>query len=255
MATTISPLQNSQLRLEQVSLRAPIDGHYLLQNLSFEVVQGERLGVVGASGAGKTTLLRVLNRLSEISQGKIFFENQEIRQIPAVQLRQQITLVPQESKLLGMTVRQALAYPLVLRRIDSKTIEQRLQTWTEQLHLPSEWLDRTEVQLSVGQRQLVAIARALIIQPKVLLLDEPTSALDAGRGEHLLSVLQNLAKTTPTTIVMVSHQLELVQHFCSRLLYLQHGQLAQNLAADDVNWPELKQALIDEETAVAEEWV
>lgn len=245
--------QKSLLRLEHVSLKAPT-GHYLLQDLSFEVFQGERLAIVGASGSGKTSLLRVLNRLNEVSQGKVFFEDQEICQIAAVQLRQQVTLVPQESKLLGMTVRQALAYPLVLRGINPQTIEQRLQACIEQMHIPSDWLERTEVQLSVGQRQLVALARGLIIQPKVLLLDEPTSSLDAGRGEHLLSVFQELAKTTSVTILMVSHQLELVQQFCSRLLYLQQGQLTQDLPANQVNWLKLKQTLVDEESEAAEEW-
>jgi D-methionine transport system ATP-binding protein len=255
VATMTSPMaQTSLLRLEHVSLQAPAGAPYLLHDLSFEVRQGERLGIVGASGSGKTTLLRTLNRLSEISHGKIFFEGQEFRQIPVVQLRQHITLVPQESKLLGMTVRQALAYPLVLRRVDQSAIEQRVEACIERLHLPSEWLERTEVQLSVGQRQLVAIARALIIQPKVLLLDEPTSALDAGRGEHLLHVLQDLVKLTPTTILLVSHQLEMVQQFCSRLLYLQQGQLTQDVAAAEVNWATLKQTLIDEETTAAEEW-
>lgn len=237
----------------QVSLKSSV-GHYLLQDVSFEVFQGERLAIVGASGAGKTSLLRVLNRLSEASQGKIYFEQQDIRQIPVTQLRQQITLVQQESKLLGMTVQQALAYPLILRGVERPTIEQRLKVWMEQLHIPSDWLARTEVQLSVGQRQLVAIGRALMIQPKVLLLDEPTSALDAGRSEHLLHVLQDMAKMTSTTILMVNHQLEIAEQFCSRLLCLQHGRLTQNLPANQVNWIELRQTLIDQEAGTAEDW-
>ncbi len=244
----------SQLRLEQVSLKAPIGSHYLLNDISFEVFQGDFLGIVGASGAGKTTLLRLLNRLTEVSQGKILFEDREIRQVPVVPLRQQITLVPQESKLLGMTVRQALAYPLVLRKLDRKTIDQRLQAGLEQFHIPSEWLDRTEVQLSVGQRQLVAIARSLILQPKVLLLDEPTSALDAGRAEYVLSVLQELTKTTALTILMVNHQLEWVERFCNRLLGLNQGRVTQDLPTTQVNWSEVKQILIDAEAEASEEW-
>lgn len=244
----------SQLRLEQVSLKAPIGAQYLLQDLSFDVFQGDCVGIVGASGAGKTTLLKTLNRLSEISQGRILFENQDIRQIPVIQLRQQITLVPQESRLLGMTVRQALIYPLVLRKVEPAIVEQHLQTWLERLHIPNEWLERTEVQLSVGQRQLVAIARALMIQPKVLLLDEPTSALDVGRSEFLLTILQELTKTAAITVLMVNHQVELVQRFCSRLLYLQQGRLVQAELAEKIDWTALKKAIVDEQIEAVNEW-
>lgn len=250
----LQSFEQSQLYLEQISLQAPVGTDYLLRHICFEVAQGECLGLVGASGSGKTSLLRLLNRLSEASQGKIYFEKQDIRQIPVTQLRQQISLVAQESKLLGMTVRQTLTYPLVLQKLDQPTIEQRLQIWMEQLHLPSEWLERTEVQLSVGQRQLVAIGRALMMHPKVLLLDEPTSALDAGRSEHLLRILQDVVKNTQTTILMANHQLDLVEQFCSRLIYLKQGVLTQNLPADQVDWFNLKQSLIDEEIKTAKEW-
>ena len=245
----------SQLYLEQVSLKAAVGAYFLLQDISLEIVQGERVGIVGAVGAGKTSLLRLANRLSEATQGKIYFEQQDIRQIPTTQLRQQITLVPQESKLLGMTVRQTLTYPLVLRRIERTTIKQRLQFWLEKLHLPSDWLELTEVQLSTGQRQLVALGRALMIQPKVLLLDEPTSALDAGRSERLLQVLQELTTRSLTTIFMVNHQLDVIESFCSRLLHLRQGRIVQNLPREQVDWAKLKQTLIDEETAAAEEWL
>lgn len=243
-----------QLRLEQVSLKATVGSQYLLHDISFQVMAGERVAVVGASGAGKTSLLRLLNRLSEPSQGKIYFEQQDIRQFPVQHLRRQVTLVLQESRLLGMTVRDALTYPLRLRQLAPALIEQRLQSSLEQLHIPSEWLDRTEVQLSAGQRQLVSLGRALIIQPKVLLLDEPTSALDAGRGEHLMQVLRQLSQQ-PTTVVMVNHQIDLVEQFCDRLLYLQQGRLIADRAATQVNWNELKQNLIQENAQDAEEWM
>lgn len=243
-----------QLRLEQVSLKATVGGQYLLHDISFQVVAGERLAIVGASGAGKTSLLRLLNRLSEPSQGKIYFEQQDIRQFPVHHLRQQVTLVLQEPRLLGMTVRDALTYPLRLRQLAPALIEQRLQSSLEQLHIPADWLDRTEVQLSAGQRQLVSLGRALITQPKVLLLDEPTSALDAGRGAHLMQVLRQLSQQ-PTTVVMVNHQIDLVEQFCDRLLYLQQGRLVADRAASQVNWNELKQNLIQENAQDAEEWM
>ena len=175
-------MQTAQLQLKQVSLSAAVGSRYLLKDISFQAWTGDRIAIVGQTGAGKTSLLRLLNRLNEPTTGSIYLENQEYRQIPVIQLRQQITLVPQESKLLGMTVREALAYPLILRRLPSAEIQQRLGYWLEQLRIPSDWLGRTEVQLSAGQRQWCAIARALVIQPKILLLDEPTSTLDAESG-------------------------------------------------------------------------
>jgi D-methionine transport system ATP-binding protein len=247
-------MSSAQLRLDQVSLKTGIGAYYLLQDISFELFQGDRIAMIGPSGAGKTSLLRLLNRLNEPSQGQIYFENQTLQQIPVIQLRQQITLVPQESKLLGMTVQQALTYPLTLRGMARSQIQQRLETWTEQLHIPQDWFDRTEVQLSVGQRQLVAIARALMIQPKVLLLDEPTSALDAGRAANLLKVCMNLAQEHQITVLMVNHQLELAEQFCTRVLYLQQGRLVYALPAKQVNWLELKQNLIQADTQDADEW-
>jgi D-methionine transport system ATP-binding protein len=101
------------LRLELVSLAASVGSQYLLKDISFEVFSGDRITIIGPSGAGKTSLLRLLNRLSQPTSGKIYLENQEYGQIPVIQLRRQVMLVAQEAKLLGMTVRDALAYPLV----------------------------------------------------------------------------------------------------------------------------------------------
>jgi D-methionine transport system ATP-binding protein len=242
--------------LEQVNLSASVGSQYLLKGISFEVFKGDRVAIVGPSGAGKTSLLRLLNRLSEPTSGSIYLENQEYRQIPVIQLRQQVPLVLQESKLLGMTVREALEYPLVLRGLPRSQIQQRLSYSIEQLHIPEDWLGKTELQLSVGQRQLVAIARALVIQPKILLLDEPTSALDAGRAFRLLEVLTQVATTSQTTILMVNHQLELAQQFCTRVLYLQDGQLVQDVPnSNQMDWQKLRETLIQAETTAAEEWI
>jgi D-methionine transport system ATP-binding protein len=247
-------VQTAQLRLDQVSV-AGFGSHYLLKDISFDVFKGDRLAIIGPSGAGKTSLLRVLNRLSEPTAGSIYLENQDYRQIPVIQLRQQITLVSQESKLLGMTVQEALEYPLVLRGLPRSQTRERLLHWIEQLNIPTEWLERTEMQLSVGQRQVVAIARALVIQPKILLLDEPTSALDAGRASYLLQVLTQLATNSHTTILMVNHQLELAQQFCTRVLHLQHGQLIQDTPNETLDWTKLRETLIQAEVQAAEEWI
>lgn len=244
-------MQTAQLRLDRVSLSASVGSRFLLKDISFTVHPGDRICLIGPSGAGKTSLLRLLNRLNEPSAGTIYLEDSDYRTIPVIQLRQQIPLVQQESKLLGMTVKDALEYPLVLRGLEKSQIQQRVLYWSEQLHIPQDWLERSEVQLSVGQRQIVAIARALVIQPKILLLDEPTSALDAGRANQLLQVLAN----SQTTILMVNHQLELAQSFCQRVLYLQGGRLIHDLPnSPELDWHKLRDDLVQAEIKAAQEW-
>jgi D-methionine transport system ATP-binding protein len=243
-----------RLRLDNVSLQASVGVHELLKNISFEVNAGERVAVVGPSGAGKTSLLRLLNRLNEPTIGTIYLNEQDYRQIPSIQLRRQIVLVQQESRLLGMPMRDALAYPLKLQNIVNPEIQNRTLYWTERLGIPDDWFGRTEVQLSGGQRQTIAIARALMMQPKLLLLDEPTSALDAGRGTNLIRILIDLAETLQMPVIMANHQLELAEQFCSRLLYMQNGQILQDMPASQVNWQELREKLIQAEVQDVKEW-
>lgn len=260
--------RTSQIDVKQVSLASeifapakhrqrsilPAETSYLLKDISFETAQGDRIAIVGASGSGKTSLLRLLNRLSEPTSGVILFHQKALAQIPTLTLRQQVVLVLQESKLLGMTVQQALEYPLVLRQLPKQTIRERVQKWSDRLHIPSEWLSRTELQLSVGQRQLVAIARALVTEPGVLLLDEPMSALDVGRSELLLNVLKDTTHVNGMTVLMVNHQLELAAQGCDRVLYLEQGRLLQDIPAAQMDWQALRQALVQAEAQEAEEW-
>ncbi len=101
----------------------------------------------------------LIKRLQEPSTGNIYFQGKSIKEIPVISLRQQIVLLPQESKLLGMTVRDALAYPLQLKKLNPAEINQRIDHWTSLLKIPQQWFERGELELSLGQRQLVAITR------------------------------------------------------------------------------------------------
>jgi D-methionine transport system ATP-binding protein len=237
-----NPNTEQILKLDHVSLIC--QGLTLLDDISFNVNKGDIVGIVGASGAGKTTLLRLLNRLINPTKGDIYFQGQNISTIAPIPLRQQIVLVLQESKLLGMTVQQALSYPLTLQKLPPTEIKTRLSTWIERLKIPSDWLELTELQLSVGQRQWVALARALIMQPTVLLLDEPTSALDVGKSEYLLQIFTKLSEENNTTILMVNHQLELVRKFAKKVIYLHQGQLKKEQFVRDMDWKNLKNDLI-----------
>ncbi|MFM7437111.1 MAG: ATP-binding cassette domain-containing protein, partial [Snowella sp.] len=236
---------------DQISFTAG-SGAYLLQEISFTLRAGERVAVVGASGAGKTSLLRLLNRLAEPVGGVIEFASQPLTQIAVRQLRQQVALVPQEPKLLGMAVAETLTYPLRLQHLPKAEIQQRLDIWLTRLHLPQDWLERHEWQLSLGQRQLVSIVRALAMQPQVLLLDEPTSALDAGRAAQLVEVLVDLAQKQQVAVMMVNHQLEIARQFCERVLYLRGGRLVADLPAPQVDWSEIAEDL--RQVAVERSW-
>ena len=245
------------LKLQEVSLVASIGSALLLQNISFTVHRGEKIALIGASGAGKTTLLRLLNRLNNPSQGSIYFQEQPLRQIPIThitQLRQQIALIPQEPKLLGMTVGESLAYPLRLQKLATVEINQRVDTWRNRLRIPETWLNLTELQLSLGQRQLVAIARSLVMQPQIILLDEPTSALDMGIAQHLLLVLDDLNQNNNVTIIMVNHQLELIENFANRILYLAEGVLTEDIKATATSWSKVRQKLLAIQQQTEQEW-
>ncbi len=234
-----------------MSLSTKAGSRFLLQNISFEVFYGDRIALIGASGAGKTSLLRLLNRLEEPSEGTIYLEGSAIRQIPVFSLRQQVMLVPQEPKLLGMTVERALVYPLILQKVPPAQIQQRLESWTAQLRIPADWLERDELRLSVGERQLVAITRALVTKPKLLLLDEPTSALDVGRAELVFKALTQHGQITTIT---VTHQLDLARQFCNRILYVDRGKLIWDRDVEAVDWDQLRQTLIQQEQLTATEW-
>jgi D-methionine transport system ATP-binding protein len=242
------------MELREVNLTASIGSSYLLKNISFCIDRGDRLAIVGASGAGKTSLLRLLNCLSSPSSGSIYFEERDLKTIPATKLRTQVVLVAQEPKLLGMTVRDAIAYPLELQQLSKAEIQQRLETWVNNLNIGEDWLERNELQLSLGQRQLVAIARGLVMQPKILLLDEPTSALDIGMVDRLLKILEKLSSENETAIIMVNHQLEQAQKFAKRVLYLDRGQLLEDIKSDELDWQILKDKILRLETDMAQEW-
>jgi D-methionine transport system ATP-binding protein len=240
------------LELQQVNLALQRSSAYLLEDLNFSVKQGENLAIVGASGAGKTTLLRLLNRLQEPTSGNIYFQGQSLKELSVIFLRQQIVLVPQESKLLEMTVKDTLAYPLRLKKLSQAEINRRIDYWTSLLKIPEQWFERRELELSLGQRQLVAITRALLLEPSILLLDEPTSALDTGTATRLLEVLNNQAVMT---IIMVNHQLDFLQEFAEQVIYLQDGKIMVNLPANQLDWLGLRTQLIDlEKSRQSDDW-
>ena len=226
----------------------------MLTDISFTLAAGECITLTGVTGAGKTTLLRLINRLIAPTMGEILLDNVNCCTIDPIALRRRIMLVSQEPKLLGMKVKAALAYPLQLQAINPDEIKQRILNITDRLEIPDDWLDRTEVQLSAGQKQLVSIARGLITQPQILLLDEPIANLDFTTAERLLETIVDLVKSQQIGLIVVNHQLELAAKYSDRLLYLQDKRLAFDRVSSSVDWQEIQQQIRDSERRSNAEW-
>ncbi|WP_223805682.1 ATP-binding cassette domain-containing protein [Pseudanabaena sp. UWO310] len=243
VSLTSMPIANNvAIAMQQISYQTKF--RTLLTGISVAIAQGNKTALIGATGSGKTTFLRLLNRLIDPSVGMILLNGKNIQELPIQTLRRRVLLVPQEPSLLGMTVKEAIAYPLQLQNFTPSAIEARSQKWIDKLQIDHKLLNRSELELSLGQRQWIAIARALIMEPEVILLDEPTSALDRGLSHLLLDTLTELTQLPqPVTVVMINHQLDLVQPWCDRLICLHKGELVQDAEASLVNWQEIDDLL------------
>lgn len=195
-----------------------------------------------------------MNRLQSPTAGTLYFDGHSVASIAVRQLRQRVMLVGQRSQLLGMTVRQALQYPLDLQQCPVRDRESRVNEILERLQIPPGWLDKTELQLSGGQQQQVAIARALVARPQLLLLDEPTSALDVGAATRVLKVIRSLVQAQTLTVMMSNHQLDLVQDYCDRVLYLENGHLKLDQTVPQIDWSALKQTFVQADAQARDEW-
>jgi D-methionine transport system ATP-binding protein len=242
------------LQLDRISYTPPNFTQPLLTDICFNLAAGESITLTGITGAGKSTLLRLINHLIEPTTGQILLAGENYQTIPPIALRRRVMLVSQEPKLLGMKVREALAYPLQLQALNPEEIKQRILTITEQLQIPIDWFDRTELQLSAGQKQLISIARGIITQPQVLLLDEPIANLDFTTAERVLTLLNTIANDRQIGMIIVNHQLELTARFSDRLLYLQAGKLLLDRSSTDVNWQDLQQQIHTSERESIAEW-
>ena len=231
------------LEFTEVSLRASVGMGLLLDQISFAIAPQSRLAIVGPSGAGKTSLLRLMNRLRDPDGGQIWYRQQPLNQYPVIELRRQVGLVMQDSRLLGKSVEETLCYPARLRGVGAASARRTLQPWLERLKIPQDWLNRQTVELSVGQRQRVAIARTLATKPDIVLLDEPTAAQDIGYAKYLLDYLAEV--DTSSAVVMVNHQLEFMADWATHVLHLQQGKLVSYKPAGQVDWSLLKQCIVD----------
>ena len=206
-----------------------------VDGVNLTVYEGETLGLVGESGSGKSTLARMILRLIEPTSGEIYFDGQNILKLNRREmrkLRRNIQIVfqdPQSSLNPRMTVKKILSEPFLVHKMynNKKFIENRILELLRKVGLSAEHLNRFPHELSGGQRQRLCIARALTLNPRLLVLDEPTSSLDVSVQAQILNLLQNLQKELNLTYIFISHDLGVVKYVADRIAVMYAGRIVE----------------------------
>ena len=202
----------------------------VLNNINIHIKKGEIFGIIGHSGAGKSTLLRCINRLETYEDGSITVENREVKKLNEKKLRllrKDLGMIFQHFSLLERkTVFENVALPLECFKYSKDEINKRVEELLTLVGIHDK-KNMKPRNLSGGQKQRVAIARALALNPKVLLCDEATSALDPNTTKSILSLLQDINKKLNITIIMVTHQMEVIKQICSRVAIMEHGEVLE----------------------------
>ena len=208
-----------------------------LNNVNLQIYEGEIFGIVGQSGAGKSTLLRTINRLEEIEDGEVLVDGENVVKFNSKKLREfrrNCGMIFQHFSLMETkTVYKNIALPLECNHYNKEDIKKRVLELAEIVGL-SDKLDSKPRQLSGGQKQRVAIARALALNPQILLCDEATSALDPITTEAILQLLRKINEQLGITIVIVTHQMEVVKSACERIAVLRNGDVLQVGNTDEI---------------------
>jgi len=224
----------------------PREYHWLhaVDDVSFDIKEGESVGLVGESGCGKSTLGRVITRLADCTEGRIWFDGHQIESIaPGAfaqnKLRAGIQMVFQDSTTSlnpRFTVKEIISEPLKLLLYirNASELEQRVEKLADQVGLPRELLSRYPHQLSGGQKARVNIARALAPKPKLVILDEPTAALDVSVQATILKLLDHLRRELGVSFLFISHDLNLVRLLCDRVIVMYLGKIVESGTVIDV---------------------
>lgn len=201
-----------------------------IDNVSFNVAQGEIYGIIGLSGAGKSTLVRCINRLEEPTSGDILIDNKSILNLSNKELlneRKEIGMIFQSFNLFNQkTVYENIAYPLEIIKTPKDELNNRVLELLEFIDL-EEKKDSYPTELSGGQKQRVAIARAIATKPKILLSDEGTSALDPANTKSIITLLKKVVEQYKTTIIMITHQMEVAKDICNRIAVMESGKIIE----------------------------
>ena len=201
-----------------------------LQNVSISIAPGEIFGIIGLSGAGKSTLVRCINLLERPDRGKVLFHGKDLMGLDAKSLRMQrrkISMIFQSFNLLDQrTALDNICFPMELSGVPRKQAKARAMDLLETVGLPDK-AGAYPVQLSGGQKQRIAIARALASDPEVLLCDEATSALDPKTTDAILTLLQKINQERGITVIIITHQMSVIEQICNRVAILDSGCVAE----------------------------
>ena len=202
----------------------------ILSDVNIHMQKGEIFGIIGHSGAGKSTLLRCINRLETYEYGSILVEDKEVKDLSENELRflrKDLGMIFQHFSLLERkTVFENVALPLECFKYPKEEINKRVDELLKLVGIDDKKNQKPR-NLSGGQKQRVAIARALALNPKVLLCDEATSALDPNTTKSILNLLQDINKKLKITIIMVTHQMEVIKQICSRVAIMEGGKVLE----------------------------
>ena len=214
---------------------------YALDGVSFTVRRGETIGLVGESGCGKTTLGRTVLRLYDPTEGQIFFKGTEITTISQNAMRrirnkmQMIFQDPFESLNARHTIRDILEEPFIIHRIGNREErEKKIDQLLEIVELPTSSKDRYPHEFSGGQRQRIGIARAIALDPELIVCDEPVSALDVSIQSQILNLLISLQKNLGLTYLFIAHDLSVVKHISDRIIVMYLGHVVEMIEAHSI---------------------
>lgn len=214
------------------------NGVNALQNVNLSIEKGDIFGIIGMSGAGKSTLIRCLNYLEKPSEGNVFINGKNLAEQSESELRlirRNMGMIFQNFNLLMQkTVLENVQFPLDIQGIEKSEGKKRAQELLTMVGL-EEKEKAYPVQLSGGQKQRVAIARALASNPEVLLLDEATSALDPKTTVAILELLKEIQKKYQVTIVLITHEMEVVKAICNKVAILEDGYLVEEGSVECLN--------------------